>query len=152
MIYQTAIKSMEWIRDNIPEPTPMNDKSRLHEMMDVLSHEDHCDAEKDGALKALGFMSIRYGAFFVIMCGIIPIMKQYLIGENKMLAMQAARSLKYIAQSGGCEELIQENIHEDLRLIITDINKKQELRDLCAAAYGWIMSNPPTEINPDMII
>jgi hypothetical protein len=152
MTYQSATQSMDWIRDNIADPTPMNDKSRLHEMMDVLSHDGHSDAEKGGALKALGFMSIRYGAFFVIMCGIIPVIKQYLVGDNKPLAIQAARSLKYIAQSGGCEELIQENIHEDLRLIITDISKNQDLRDICATAYGWMVSNPPTEINPDMII
>jgi len=144
--------SIEWIKENIKEPVPMNDKSRVHELLDVLSHEDHTVPEIDGALNALGMMSVRYGAFFIIMCGAIPLIKKYLLSDIKPLSFQAARTLKYIAKTGGCEELIQENIHEDLRSIIIDINKDFDIRDMCANAYGWILANPPAEINSEIVM
>lgn len=151
MTYQTPTMSMEWIKEHIPEPIPMSDKTRLHEILDILSHENHTIPEKEGALNALGKMSIRYGAYFIIMCGSIPLIKQYLTCDNKILSLQAARSIKYIAQSGGIEELVVEGVHKELKYIIIDIHKDFDLRDSCATAYGWILAEPPSEIKNDII-
>ena len=152
MTYQTPTQTMEWIKENIHDPIPQNDKSRLSEWMDVLTHEDdHSLPEKEAALKALGLMSLRYGAFFVITCGIVPLIKHYLLSDNRQLSLQAARSVKYIAQSGGCDELIQDGIDEDLKSIVRNIHKDFDIRDMCSQALGWIVAYPPAEIKSDII-
>lgn len=143
--------TMEWIKENIKEPIPLSDKKRVHELLDVLTHDGHTEPEKCGAINAIGFMSMRYGAFFIVMCGVIPVIKKYLISESKPLALSSIMIIKYIAQSGGCEELIDDEIDEILKSIIINIEKDYDLRNAAATSYGWIISNPPGEIKSYVI-
>jgi len=143
--------TMEWIKENIREPIPLSDKKRVHELLDVLTHDGHTIPEKCGAINAIGLMSIRYGAFFIIMCGVIPVIRQYILSESKPLSLSSIIILKYIAQSGGCEELIENKIDEGLKSIIIDIDKDYDLRNAAASSYGWILADPPAEVKSDVI-
>jgi len=143
--------TMEWIKENIKDPIPLSDKRRVHELMDILTHDGHSDPEKCGAINAIGFMSIRYGSYFIVMCGVIPVIKKYLLSESKSLALSSIMIIKYIAQSGGCEELIQNEIDKILKSIIINIESDYDLRNAAATSYGWIIADPPGEIKSYVI-
>ena len=143
--------TMEWIKEHIKDPVPLTDKKRVHELLDTLTHDGHSIPEKCGAINAIGLMSIRYGAFFFIFCGVIPVIKQYILSDIKPLSLSSIMILKYIAQSGGCEELIADKVDEELKSIIIDIKKDYDLRNAAATSYGWIMADPPGEINSDIV-
>jgi|WetSurMetagenome_2_1015567.scaffolds.fasta_scaffold13354_3 hypothetical protein len=143
--------TIEWIKEHIKDPIPLSDKRRVHELLDILTHDDHTDPEKCGALNGLGFMSIRYGAFFVIMCGVLPVFKKYLSSTSKPILLATISNIKYIAQAGGCQELIDEEIDEILRLLIINTEIDFFIRNAAATSYGWTISNPPGEVKSYVI-
>lgn len=112
MVMLTPMEIQEWIKVNIKDPLPMDNKSRLYEYLDVLSDDDTPIAYKDFALKGLGILSIKYSASPIILCGGLQLIKQQILSTNTILISQSVRTLSMIAKYGGEEDIKEEGLND----------------------------------------
>ena len=138
----TSKELQEWIKINIKDPIPMNDKSRMHELLEVLSSGDSSIPFKDFALKGLGMMSTEYGAEFIILCGALPLIKQQLLSSNPILISQSIRTLTLISNSGGEEDIINEKVHIMVRSIISNKEIPKHIKDQGLKLYFKTLDAP----------
>jgi hypothetical protein len=119
--------------------TPMDDKSRLHEYLELLHNPDSPMISKTWALEGIGLIASKYGADFVITCGSLPAIKKALNSTDRRLVHSAALSIIKIARHGGYHEIVEENIHKDLERIALNSSFDFLLKNLCVTALGWIL-------------
>jgi hypothetical protein len=138
----TPKEYQEWIQNNVKDPVLMDDKSRLHELLDVLSSDDTSIPFKDFALKGLGMMAIKYSADPIILCGAIPLIKNQLNSQNPILIAQSIRTLLFIANNGGDEEIMREKVHMIVRNIASEKNTPQHIKNMGLTLYFRILDIP----------
>jgi hypothetical protein len=114
----TPMEAQQWIKDNIADPVPMDDKSKLHECLDALSSDDASISYKDFALKSLGVMSCKYGANIIVMCGALPMILKQL--SEPILLPQAIRTLNFISKHGGDKLIRDDKVHIHIRNIVSN--------------------------------
>lgn len=138
----TPWELIEWIKVNIKDPVPMDDKSRMHELLDVLSSDDASVSFKDFALKGLGMMAVKYSADFIILCGALPLIKSQLLTNNPILISQCIRTLTLIADNGGERDVMNEKVHIMVRSIASDKETPQHIKDQGLKLYFRILDTP----------
>jgi hypothetical protein len=138
----TSWELIEWIKVNIKDPIDMDDKSRMHELLDVLSSDETSVAFKDFALKGLGMMAVKYSAEFIIICGALPSIKSQLLSNNPILISQCIRTLTLIANNGGEKDIMDEKVHMMVRSIVSDKNTPKHIKDQGLKLYFRILDTP----------
>jgi len=138
----TPWELMEWIKVNIKDPIPMDDKSRMHELLDVLSSDEISISFKDFALKGLGMMAVKYSADFIILCGALPLIKNQLLSNNPILISQSIRTLTFIANNGGEKDIMHEKVHMIVREISSNKNTPKHIKDQGTKLYFRILDTP----------
>lgn len=142
-------KYIEWIELNVKDPIPLNDKSRLPEMIDILSNPTSSIVEIDTSLKSIGMMSMRYGSSFIFMCDLMPLIHKHLLSNNIIIVSQCIRTLKYISQYGGCDNLKDEVPF--LQQIYMNPKMDFFIRDEAMKTYGFVVGNITKTPNPTII-
>lgn len=129
------MEMQEWIKINIKDPLPMDDKSRLYELLNVLSDDNSCTAYKDFAIKGLGMMATKYGTDSIILCGALSLIKDQLSSSNPILIAQSIRTLTCIANNGGDQDIIQEKLHILVRNIISEKSTPNYVKEMGLPFY-----------------
>lgn len=127
--------------DRIPDPIPGDDKSNLNSYLfdlDLSDDEPGVTVRKRYALDNLGFMSLRYDANLLIICGVIPHVKKALFNPSDHVVVAAARACVNIATSGGVQTLLDDGFSTILMGIASDTKRRFHVRDACARAFGWL--------------
>lgn len=142
--YDPVERFQRWLAANVRDPLPMDDKSRLHEFLDILSSHDTEIPYKDFALKGMGMMAVKYTASPIILCGAIPVIKQQLLSPHPNLIAQSIRTLMLMERNGGQKELLEEKIHITVRNIISNKNTPSYVKEMGMKFY-FIMLDAPLE-------
>jgi hypothetical protein len=140
--YDPVERFQKWLNANVKDPSPMDDKSRLHEFLDVISSPDTDIMYKDFALKGLGMMAIRYSASPIILCGAIPVIKKQLSSPHPQLIAQSIRTLIFMANHGGQSDLLDEKIHITVRNIVSNKDTSPYIKKMGMKFYFKILDTP----------
>lgn len=139
--YDPVARFQKWLTVNVKDPLPMDDKSRLHEYLDILSSESQV-VHKDFALKGIGVLAIKYSASPIILCGAIPIIKEQLQSDHPTLIAQSIRTLTFISKHGGHKDILEERLHILIRNVISKKELPQYVKDIGLKFYFAILDMP----------
>lgn len=129
------------MNDNIKDLIPQDDKSHLNSYifdLDMPDDDDGASVIKGFAADSLGMMARKYESEFLILCGVIPHIKQNLYSKHHHVLTSVARGCVNIALSGGATELKKEGFHARFLELIKDEKQLSPVRMECARAYGVI--------------
>lgn len=143
--YDPVARFYKWLEANVRDPLPMDDKSRIHEYFEVLSTPDSPTMYKDFALKGFGMMAMKYSASPIILCGALPVIKEQLFSPCQIIVSQAIRTLTFIANHGGQQDICNEKIHLTVRQIISNKNMPQYVKDAGLKFYFKILDEIPLD-------
>jgi len=142
MYAMTPKEIQEWIKINIKDPIPMDDKSRLYEYLDVLSNTDSPIPYKEFALKGLEMIASNYSAHSIILCGALPLIRDQLNSPHPMLIAQSIRTLTSLANNGCEKEIIQEKLHTLVRNIVSIKSTPQYVKEQGIKFYFKMLDTP----------
>jgi len=140
--YNPVERFQKWLTANVKDPVSMDDKSRLHEFLDILSSPDTEIPYKDFALKGLGMMAIKYTASPIILCGAIPVIKKQLSSPHTNLVAQSIRTLIFLDTHGGKKELFDERLHIVVRDIVSNKNTPSYIKEMGMKFYFSMLDGP----------
>jgi hypothetical protein len=138
----SPLEYQEWIKTHIPDPVLMDDKSRLYEYLDILSSDESPIIYKEFALKGLGMIAMKYNSDPIILCGALPLIKEQLLSSHPTLISQSIRTLTFIADNNGKDDIIQEEIHILIRSIISEREIPQNIKNMGLKFYFKILDTP----------
>lgn len=142
MRMMSPMEYQEWVKTHIPDPVPMDDKSRLYEYLDVLSSNESPIIYKEFALKGLGMIAMKYNSDPIILCGALPLIKEQLLSSHPTLISQSIRTLTFIADNNGKNDIFQEKIHVLVRSIISEKKIPQNIKDMGLKFYFKMLDTP----------
>jgi hypothetical protein len=141
-MYDPVERFKKWLEANIKDPIPMDDKSRLHEFLDVISSPDTEIPYKEFALKGLSMMAIKYSAHPIITCGALPLISHQLLSPHPPIIAQCIRTLTFIANHGGKKDIRQEKLHMVIRNLVSEKRTPQYIKDMGLKFYFEILDTP----------
>jgi len=146
MVYiKTPQEAIEWIKKNVRDPLPIDDKSRLHEYLDILSNDSSNTVYKEFALKGLSMIAIKYNASPIILCGALPLIRDQLLSPHPTVIAQSIRTLSILSDKGGLNDICKDKTDIFVRNLISKKDIPKYVKDMGLKFYFKMLKETPLD-------